>query len=328
MSGYRLLTHAEVEDSPGFLEALCRLNALTFGEYYGVFFPTPDFINWYVTRPGLDLRLCQAAFLGEELVSSLFVTLARMRLGGEMVLCGFIDTVMTHPSHRRRGLASSLLRRALAGMKSAGAEVSLLYASYEDPPGPSQIMYEHLGYSLRQLVLRFVKQPPHTAEAAPAILIPPDDDTRRAFASALERHDGWIDLDDSLWRWRRIQRPSQCPTTLCKTASGALCAMCWGDLLATGRQRPVTVVSDLVLPDGNRGEDDLEAIIATAVGDSPITVFCADSDTSLRRCLRSLAFVPVATEAAMVRPLTPIGAELVRTQPGSWYAAVESIIGV
>jgi len=328
MNEYRLVTHAQVEDSPGFAEALCRLNSLTFGEYYGVFFPTPDFINWYVTRPGLELGLSQAAFRGEELVSSLFVTLARMRLGGEMVLCGFVDTVMTHPSHRRRGLASSLLQRALAAMKSAGAEVSLLYASCEDPPEPPQIMYQRLGYSVYELALRFVKQPPHTAEAAPATLIPPDDGARISFASALSQHDGWIELDDSLWRWRRIQRPPHYPAILCRTPGGALCAMCSGDLLATGQPRRVTVVSDLVLPDESREEGDLKAIIATAVSDAPITVFCANSDTTLNRCLRSLAFVPVATEAAMVRPLTQAAADLVRTQPRDWYAAVESIIGV
>ncbi len=328
MNGYRFSTHAEVEDVSHFHSALCQPNLLTFGEYYGVFFPTSDSIGWYTTRPGMDPQLCQAAFFEEMLVSSLFVTLAPMRLGAEMALCGFIDTVMTHPSHRRRGLASTLLQRALAGMKSAGADVSLLYAAHEDPPGPSENMYQGLGYSIHELVVRFVKHPPHMLETAPAAPIPPDDIARTAFTAALSQHDGWIDLDDSLWRWRRLQRPLQYPITLHKTSGGALCAICSGELLAAGRPRPVTVLSDLVLPQHIREEDALGPIIAAALADAPITAFSPRSNLSLSRRLRRLAFEPVATEAAMVRPLTQTGVDLLRAPRRDWYVAVESIIGV
>ena len=105
IKGYRTCTHEDVSDQPGLLQALADLNALTFGKYDGVVVPSRDFMAWYTRRPGMDPRLCQAAFAGERLVASLFVTLLEMRLWGQIVQCAIIDTVMTHPSHRRKGLA-------------------------------------------------------------------------------------------------------------------------------------------------------------------------------------------------------------------------------
>ncbi|MCJ7752768.1 MAG: GNAT family N-acetyltransferase [Armatimonadetes bacterium] len=104
-SGYKFATHADIEDRPGLHQDLSDLNALTFGQYDAGVAASPSFMAWYTARPGMDPRLCQAVLCGEELVSSLFVTVTRMRLAGKTVACGIIDTVMTHPAHRRRGLA-------------------------------------------------------------------------------------------------------------------------------------------------------------------------------------------------------------------------------
>ena len=114
MSGCRFATHADIEDKPRLLRDLSILEGLTFSQYDAVVAATPSFMAWYTARPGMNPGLCQAVLCGEKLVSSLFVTVARMRLAGEMVVCGIVDTVMTHPAYRRRGLARGMLERAIS----------------------------------------------------------------------------------------------------------------------------------------------------------------------------------------------------------------------
>ena len=328
VSQYRLLTHAEVEDPPRFHQDLCHLNALTFTAYHGVLLPTVESMRWYRTRPGMEPGICQAALCGDELVSSLFVTLAATRLGGETLKCGFIDTVMTHPAHRRRGLASALLERALAEMRAAGAEASILYADHDVPSMPPQKMYEGLGYCVHELVDRFVGRAPQAPAHDPALMIPPDVEAREAFETALSRRDGWVEMDDALWGWRRVLRPPQYPAKLYRTIDGGLCALCSGDLMSEGEARTASVLSDLVLPEGPKADDALAAMLSAAPGGATITALCPRSDVGMGQRLEGLGFRRVAVEAAMVLPLTQRAAELPRAGARSWYVAVESVIGV
>lgn len=52
-----------------------------------------------------------------------------IRLFGQPVSCGGIGSVFTHPEHRRSGLASQLLAKAVDDMTARGMEVSLLFAA-------------------------------------------------------------------------------------------------------------------------------------------------------------------------------------------------------
>ena len=328
MAEYRLLTHAEVEDPQRFHHDLCHLNTLTFGAYHGVLLPTVESMGWYRKRPGMAPEICQAALHEEAVVSSLFVTVAAARLGGEMLRCGFIDTVMTHPAHQRRGLARALLNRALSGMRAAGVEASILYAAHDVPAMPPQMMYERLGYCVHQLVDRFVGTAPRAPVCDPAPAIPAAAAAREAFETALSGRDGWVELSDALWVWRRVLRPPQYPVKLYRTVDGGLCAMCTGDLMSEGAARTVSVLSDLVLPEGPRTHDALAAMVSAAPGDAAVTALCPRSDVRMRQGLEALDFRRVGAEAAMVLPLTPQAAELARAGPRDWYVAVESVIGV
>ena len=328
MSQYRLLTHAEVADPERFHQDLCHLNALTFTAYQGVLLPTVESMRWYRTRPGMAPGICQAALYEDGVVSSLFVTLATTRLGGEMLKCGFIDTVMTHPAHRRRGLASALLKRALDEMRAAGAEASILYADHDVPSMPPQRMYEGLGYCVHELVDRLIGGAPQAPAHGPAVAIPPDAAARDSFETALSGRDGWVELDDALWGWRRALRPPQYPVKLYRTIDGGLCAMCSGDLLSEGEARTVSVLSDLVLPEAPRAEHALAAMLSAAPDEAAITALCPRSEVGMRQRLEALGFRRVSAEAAMVLPLTPRAAELARAAPRNWYVAVESVIGV
>jgi len=272
-------------------------------------------------------EICQAAFSGNEVVSSLFVTLATARLGGEMLKCGFIDTVMTHPAHQRRGLASALLNRALSEMRAAGAEASILYADHDVPAMAAQRMYEGLGYRVHELVDRFVGRASRAPARNPALVISPAA-ARAAFETALSGRDGWIEMNDALWRWRRVLRPPLYPVKLYKTVDGGLCAMCLGDLMSEGAARTISVLGDLVLPEGPRAQDALPAMLSAAPDGATITALCPRSDVGMRQPLEALGFRRLSVDAAMVLPLTPRAAELVRARPPTWYVAVESVIGV
>jgi GNAT superfamily N-acetyltransferase len=326
MQPYHTCAHNDVPGPEQFLVALSELDTLTFSHYEGVVHATPSFLRWYTSRPGMLAHLSQAAFAGDMLVCSVFATLAPMMLGGGTVLCGIIDTVMTHPDHRRRGLATQLLRRALAAVEEAGADVSLLYAARGEPLLPPERLYRGLGYQPRELVTRYRRRagPISGGEARVDRL---DASARPFFEGALGRLDGWLVLDNDLWRWRRIERPEGYPVGLYATDSGAAAAICSGDLTTAGAPAPVTVVSDLVLPDRNREREDLRALIAAAPQDAPVMILCPES-SHRAELLIELGFAAAGVEVAMIRPISRKGAAAASAPRSEWYVAVESLIGV
>ena len=328
MSGYRFATHADIEDKPRLHQDLSDLDGLTFSQYDVVVAASPSFVAWYTARPGMDPRLCQAVLCGEELVSSLFVTVARMRVAGETVACGIIDTVMTHPAHRRRGLARGMLERAIAAMAESGVKISLLNTAATEPPAVPQRLYESLGYAAYASVDRFVRRPPQTIEEQAAVPVPADQAARDAFTAAFGERSGWLELDEGLWRWRRVDRPSEYPVTVCRAADGGLGVLCTGELLVDGSPRRFTVVSDLVPSAEAATGRALRSMVAAAPSDAPITVLCPRTDGVLAEALRATGFEVAGVEISMLRRIAAASAKLLEQPLGSWYVAVESIVGV
>ena len=326
MRGYHICTHSDVSSRAQLVLALSELGNVTFSHYDGVVHPTPAFVGWYTSRPGMLPHLCQAAFAGDRLVCSVFVTLAPMVLGGDAVLCGLIDTVMTHPDHRRRGLATRLLRRAMAAMETAGADVSLLYTARTEPPLAPERMYRGLGYEPRESVTRYLR-PAGLVSGGVARAKQLDASARPLFERALGALDGWLVLDDDLWRWRRIERPERYPVTLYATDSGAAAAVCSGDLMVSSAPSPVTVISDLVLPDRSAAREDVRALMAAAPRGAPMTILCPES-SGRAGLLAELGFLAAGVEVAMIRPISRKGAAAVSAPRSEWYVAVESLIGV
>jgi predicted N-acetyltransferase YhbS len=68
------------------------------------------------------------ASLGGQLVSCVQIFSKRIRLRGRVVGLGGIGSVATHPQHRGRGLASTLLRRAIEDMRGREMVISLLFS--------------------------------------------------------------------------------------------------------------------------------------------------------------------------------------------------------
>lgn len=328
MTEYEFVAHAGIQNPKWLTRSLADLNQLTFGHYHGVVVPSPAFMEWYTRRPGMDPALCQAVLAGDSLVSSLFVTVARMRLNEEVLLCGIVDTVMTHPDHRRRGLARGLLDRAIEGMRRAGADVSLLYTAVADPPAVPQRLYESLGYSTYELVDRFVKAPPHLSAVGPAAMVSPDAEMRCEVEARLGTRSGWLLLDEALWQWRRADRPAEYPVTLHRARDGTLAAVCRGRLLAGGRQQPYAVVSDLAAASGHAREEALCSFLSTIPHDATATVLCPRSDISLAHALKAVGFRAAGTEVAMLLPLSAAAEQEISRRSSPWYVAVESVVGV
>jgi predicted acetyltransferase len=72
------------------------------------------------------------ASYGNELVSALQLFPKRVRFGKCSIMAGGIGNVGTHPSYRKKGLASKLLREAVGLMKRRGYRISLLFTRIPD----------------------------------------------------------------------------------------------------------------------------------------------------------------------------------------------------
>ena len=88
-----------------------------------------DFFRRYIELdPAFEPRNVWVAERAGELVSCVQIFPRRVRIGGEALPMGGIGSVFTRPEHRRRGVAGSLLERAIDVMHERGMVLSYLYA--------------------------------------------------------------------------------------------------------------------------------------------------------------------------------------------------------
>jgi GNAT superfamily N-acetyltransferase len=328
MNSYTICSHAEKQNRAVLLSQLTDLENLAFGHYYGNIIASSDWVQWYTSRPGMVPSLCQAAFAGDELVASVLVTLWPMRLAGETVLCGLIDQVMTHPEHRRHGLARTLMQRAVEGMTEAGAEVSLLNTFEMTPMSGPQRLYESLGYRVLEKVDRYARRQEESEGKRAAMMLHNGPDTCGMFEEALGNRDGWLLLDVELWHWRREQRPLEYPVLLVEGSQGQLAAVVTGNFLVEHNASPFAVITEMNLPEGSSAAEAVAEILSTVPTTSMVSMLCARSELTLAQGLEGNGFRVEGTELAMVKALSDRGARLVASRGGPWYVAVESIIGI
>src|SRR5574340_965919 len=167
---------------------------------------------------------------------------------------------MTHPEHRRRGLARRLMERAAEAMAAAGAEVSLLYTARTEPQSGPEQLYRSLGYGPRELVSVW-ERPPGPLAAPPAPRVAVEAKARQAWERALGRRDGWLPLSDELWRWRRETRPPRHPIAL-YAAGATMAAISVGELTFSAGDRTAAVVSELALFDSEAVGEELASVLA------------------------------------------------------------------
>ena len=324
---YEVRPHAGVRDLG---RQAYELTRLAFSSYDGVLEPSPAHTAWYLRRPGMDAQLSQAALCDGRLVASLFVTVADVRLGGSPVRTGVVDTVMTHPEHRRRGLARRLLCQAIAGMRERGLAAALLYTV----PGSVPFhLYKGLGFQPHAEV-DYLRRMQPDGEVSP---LGAERATARqrteemAFLNAhFRQHDGYVAVDEALWRWRRLDRPAENPAQSYVVRDGGHvvgCAtLCPASIVGAGRA--CCVLTDLAIAPGADACGTLARLLAPAPPGSEVLALSYAGDAEGRALLRAAGFVRRGGEVAMLLPLSPQAERAVSTPPRRWYVLAESVVGV
>lgn len=321
---YRIVTHADV---PDLVPQLMRLSNEAFAEYEGAMPVDEAFIDWYLRRPGCRPDLCPAALHGDELVSNVLVCIQDVRLGGEVLPCGIVDTVATSPAHRGHGLARRLMEDAHRLMLDAGAEAAALYTN---PEGHPYRFYQRMGYETRALGAAVMGKRPAAAQASSLVQAagPQDAPAIRGLLDAhYAGHDGYAPMTDALWAWHRSDRPANLPVELRVLRDGAVtgfCALAQVPLLVAGDYRPVSVVYDLAWSGDPTGT--LRALLASAATED-IMVF-VDEASAEYALLAELGFVPAVREAALAMGFSDRAKQALLNEPAQWYVMIESVVGV
>lgn len=339
---YDVVSHAELGD---LAHQVYELASLCFAAYPGVLKPSEAHREWYVRRPGMSAELSSAALWEGQLVANVFITCVEMRLGGQLLPVGLVDTVMTHPAHRQRGLARVLLSRALAGMAAHGLAASALYTLLDGMPFR---FYQSLGYRLHAPVDYVTRTQPATgnhglsAEAQP--LSAKDDAAVQGFLNAhFAAHDGYQPYDAALWTWRKRQRPPTLPADhYVIWAAGqpqAFATLCHAVVIAPpGQGRAGEMLCHIVVDWAmahdaatSRAEATLEALLAAVPAGDQVVMLSPRANKAEACWLRSQGFEAQGAEAGMVLALDRHGERALAAAQAAgapWYPIVETVIGV
>lgn len=303
----------------------------TFGEYEGVVPATTETMAWYLRRPGLGTEHAFLALVGKELVGSAFVTATQVLFGGKTTSCGIVDSVMTRPDWRRQGIATALMKEALRAMQDEGLATSLLYAV---EGGAGYRIYSRLGYQARAAAYYY-----HSDAAPDVPTVPqlrpaqPDEEEiiRQRLNEWLGHTDGYVPLDEALWRWRRQQRPGEMPCRVFvldgpKGLSGTG-TLCMAREMVSGSLRDLAVATDIAANDVATQEQILYGLIQQVPEGFGFGLLTGSLDPVLPAIAERLG-LQRSQELAMVRPLNPVGEAVLSHPPCGWYTLGESLIGI
>ncbi len=328
MEEYRIVPHAEIGALATQVYGLTRL---AFGTYTGVLVPSEAHRQWYVRRPGMDGQLSLAALHRGQVVSSLFITVVQMRLAGRLQPVGIVDTVMTHPEHRQRGLARGLLTEAIRRMRERGLAASLLYTVPDSMP---YHFYKALGYRPYAPVYYFRRAQPAAKGALPLRWAGrPDRAAIAGFLNAHFRcHDGYVPIDGALWRWRKGERPQELPADLYVAQEGGritgCVTLCRAPIVGATEDSYSYVLTDLAVAPGADAQRTLASLLGAIPAGIEAVTLSARADEEDSGMLLAAGFGERGGEVGMVLPLNP-GAETdLATPPRRWYVLAESVIGV
>jgi GNAT superfamily N-acetyltransferase len=325
LADYRLCDHTEV---PDLVRQLTELTNLAFGDYEGAMQLSREWTAWYLRRPGTDPALCQAALLGEQMVSNVLVCVQPVKMGLSALKCGIVDSVATHPDHRRRGLARALMERAHRAMQEvAGVDAGLLYTNPDDHP---YRFYRRLGYETRAHASLLAGSRPETraeslAEIAPEAAEQPLFDLLNGFFAA---HEGYSPMSADLWGWHKCERPASNPlSVVIEEAEGrpvATATFADAEVLIGGERSVVSVAYD-VAAEGLTAHK-LAGLLAAAPHAQVQMIL--DRASPEYRLATELGLRPVVPEVAMLLPLSEAGRRAAAESGRPWYPMIESIIGV
>jgi len=337
---YQICCHAELG---GKASQIHHLASLAFGSYAGVLRPSAAHRDWYLRRPGMDSRLSMAALHHDQLVCSAFVTVQKVRLGGGLLQVGIIDTVMTHPEHRRRGLARAVLSQAIEGMQERGLSASLLYTVVDSMP---YHFYQQLGYQPHAPVYNAwcvsEKSADVSDQRAPSSPGPTltlrqanqaDGPALMAFLNDHYRaFDGYVPLDDALWRWRKLDRPEGLPADTWFVAERdrilGCVTICRAPIISASGTETSYVLTDLAISSEADPHEILEAMLSPVPKGGTMRILLPQVNRRINALLFDAGFQKGICEVGMVLSLDPVTEQVLTKAPRRWYALTESVIGV
>jgi GNAT superfamily N-acetyltransferase len=134
-----------VETRPLLLEQYQAIHALMIDAWAGLWGAVPDtgdsyreFVSDHFEQPGFDPALCQVAWHGDEAVS---LVLCEVRPTG----LANVSEVATRPAWKGRGLASTLLRRAIHTLHERGITNIWIVTDASNSRG-ARAIYERAGF--------------------------------------------------------------------------------------------------------------------------------------------------------------------------------------
>ncbi|MFP3904650.1 MAG: GNAT family N-acetyltransferase [Armatimonadota bacterium] len=328
MSDYRFVTHTDVPDR---VEQVTELNAVAFAEYEGAPVLDEAFTQWYLRRPGSIAERCVAALdPADEMVSMVLVAIQPLQIGGRVIDCGIIDSVATHPDHRRQGLARRLMEMAHDIMQADGADAAVLYT---DPNNYPYEFYQSLGYQTRAMcqLMRGSRRQNRGTLGLQLMHPPCSAEVAELLDEFYADHEGYARMDGGLFTWHKVQRPEGMEVAILNARIGgqlaATCTYAEIELLLQGSRSAVATISDLAYrPELCDGAEALKSMLAVAPQDRLVSI--CDEEDPLAELYEQMGFTPEVNEVAMVLPFTDAAHQAVAAEGGPWYPMVESIIGV
>lgn len=339
--GYTILSQVQARKRLGddLTNQLARLTELAFGHFEGVIRPSLPTTRWYLQRPGMDETLSGVALVGEQAVSSVYVTRVTFPVGGRSWRIGLIDTVMTDPAHRRRGLARRLLHRALKGLKTKGADGAALYAV---PNSGAYQLYQDLGFRIHRHSLLWSRSinPDLPMDVSARQAEQNNASALRSLLNATNRHkDGFVQVDAARWRWRRDERPPTLPTSTFIAGKGnhptaTVTASTVERVGAVGLER-CTYLLDLALPSSPAAASAHLRSLLSAVGQAAIgqesrryVTLTGRGDLSLEAPLTASGFQPSPAEPCLLLPFHDQLKRAMTDNDRPWHVLVASVVGI
>ena len=339
MSDYEVQSHAEFLSQPGrsrnaagLAEALDALSHAAFGQYDGVIAGTPEFKRWFMSRPGMTDESRFLAAAGDRVVSSVFVTLTPMQWAGQVMAAGLVDSVMTHPNHRRKGLARALLTRALDFMEGRGTDLSLLYTVAGSMAYEFYASMGYVDYVRVQFLRKATDDLAGMEKPAASSPMPGTPQLRALLDAAYAGHDGYLPMSQALWQWRRETRPSFVPVNVHVIATAdhgqATFAVGQAPIRRAGRRETMTMLNDCAASGRDLHADLFEQMLARVPVGPPAIMLCAETNEVEREVCLKAGFEVVSEEACMIKPISDRAERALRSPPRLWYAVTESVVGI
>ncbi len=321
------ITRAHVLPDP--LSRLLELHRLCFSDYVGVLPSEQSFLEWYLKRPGGGEGNVFVFRNGDSVISALFLTLSHFRLGDDYLPVGIIDTVMTHPDYRKRGLASRLMEEAEKFMREKGCRFGYLYTI----PGTSQFgLYQKLGYRDHKRVFHLLNNVSRQAPGSFPVDAFRLEEARIFLNRFFEEYNGFIPFEDPMWKWRKIIRPPMLPIHILNYGKTAIQSSITVSMAQVTTGKGDWVEAAFLSDWAGISPSDLEMVLRSALsivpGGTVCDILCPVDNIEEWDILVNNGFQKATEESAMLYPLDE-GARILlgNNREGKWYPLIESVVG-